>query len=162
MAELERLFPLDRLGARPVEFVVEADEAERAALARRFAIPAVTALRCRFLLRRAAPGIVDAEGALEARTVQTSVVTLADFPQDVAESFQLRFVPAGQESDDLDPETPDEIPYEGTALDLGEAAAEQLALALDPYPREPGAAFPEEGSDPAPHPFGALGRLRKA
>lgn len=141
MAELERLFALDRLGAGSTEFVVEATPAERAALARRFAIPAVDALRCRFHLRRTAPGIVGADGTLDARVVRTSVLTLEDFAQGVTESFELRFVPAGHESDP-DPDAPDDIPYEGTALDLGEAAAEQLALALDPYPREPGAALP--------------------
>ncbi len=97
MAELERFFPLDRLGGHPAEFVVDADAAECAALARRYAIPAVDRLLCRFRLRRAAPGIIDADGALEARVVQTSVVTLEDVAQDVAEAFQVRFVPAGQE-----------------------------------------------------------------
>lgn len=160
-SELERIVPLDRVSARGTEIVVEATEAERAALAQRLAIPAVLQLRCRFRLHRAAAGAVDADGALEARVVRTSVVTLDDFDQDVAEAFQLRFVPAGQEGGDEDPDSPDEIPYEGTALDLGEAAAEQLALALDPYPREPGATLPEGSSDPAPAPFAALARLRK-
>lgn len=160
MAELERLVPLDRVGARGTEIVVEATEAERTALARRLGIPAVERLLCRFRLRRSAPGILDADGMLEARVVRTSVVTLDDFAQDVAEAFQLRFVPAGQESGDEDLEAPDEIAYEGTALDLGEAAAEQLALALDPYPREPGAVVPEESGEPAPAPFAALARLR--
>ena len=50
----------------------------------------------------------------------------------------MRCVPAGQESDDADPEAPDEIGYADGMLDLGEAAAEQLALALDPYPRSAG------------------------
>ena len=31
----------------------------------------------------------------------------------------------------------DEIDYEGSAVDLGEAAAQTLALALDPFPRSP-------------------------
>lgn len=161
MSELERFVPLDRVSARATEVVVEATEAERAALAGRLAVPAVLHLRCRFRLRRAAAGVVDADGTLEARVVRTSVVTLEDFAQDVAEAFQLRFVPAGQESGDDDPDSPDEIPYEGTALDLGEAVAEQLALALDPYPREPGTALPEGSSDPAPAPFAALARLRR-
>lgn len=162
MAELERLVPLDRVGARGMDVAVEANDEERAALARRLGIPAVLHLICRFRLRRAAPGIVDADGTLEACVVRTSVITLDDFAQDVAEAFELRFVPAGQEGGDEDPDAPDEIPYAGTALDLGEAAAEQLALALDPYPREPGAALPDEGaSDPAPTPFAALGRLRR-
>jgi uncharacterized metal-binding protein YceD (DUF177 family) len=160
-AELERLVALDRVGARGVDTVVEANEAECAALARRFGIPAILQLRCRFRLRRTAPGVVDADGTLEARVTRISVVTLDDFDQDVAEAFELRFVPAGQEGEDEDPEAPDEIPYVGTALDLGEAAAEQLALALDPYPREPGVTLPDGTSDPAPAAFAALARLRK-
>lgn len=163
MAELDRLLPLERVDARGAELTVEATAAERAALARRLAIPAVEALRCRFRLRRATLGSVDADGVLEARVIRTSVVTLEEFAQDVAETFQLRFVPAGQERDDADPEAPDEIPYDGAALNLGEAAAEQLALALDPYPREPDASFPEAAAedDPAPAPFAALARLRR-
>ena len=34
----------------------------------------------------------------------------------------------------------DTVFYTGGAIDLGEAAAETLALALDPFPRSPGAA----------------------
>jgi hypothetical protein len=56
--------------------------------------------------------------------------------------------------------------------DLGEAVAEQLALALDPYPRAPGAELPaeaaeagsEEGEATAPGPaapFAALAGLRR-
>ena len=161
MAELERMVPLDGVSARGTEIVVEATEEERAALGCRLAIPAVLQLRCRFRLRRATAGTVDADGTLEARVVRTSIITLDDFTQDVAEAFELRFVPAGQEGDDEDPDSPDEIPYEGVALDLREAAAEQLALALDPYPREPGAALPDGRCDPAPASFAALARLRK-
>ncbi len=161
MAELERIVPLDRVSAHGTDIVVEATDAERTALARRLSLPAILQLRCRFRLRRALAGAVDADGTLEARVVRTSVVTLDDFPQDVAEAFQLRFVPVGQEGDDEDPDSPDEIPFDGTALDLGEAAAEQLALALDPYPREPGATLPEDSNDPVPASFAALARLRK-
>ena len=90
-------------------------------------------------------------------------MSLDNFPQGVTERFQLRFVPAGQESDDEDPDAPDEIPYAGNALDLGEAAAEQLALALDPYPHKPGVAPVEADpeADMQPNPFAALTRLRQ-
>ena len=40
-------------------------------------------------------------------------------------------------------------------IDLGEAAAEQLALALDPYPRAPGAVLEME-EEPEAAPFAAL------
>ena len=40
--------------------------------------------------------------------------------------------------------------------------AEQLALALDPYPRAPGAALPSEANDAAEHPMAGLAKLRPA
>ena len=60
----------------------------------------------------------------------------------------------------MTPDMPDEIVYEGINIDLGEAAAEQLALSLDPYPRHPGAALEgvEEGETAGP--FGRLTGLR--
>jgi len=39
---------------------------------------------------------------------------------------------------------PDDIETEQDVADLGEALAQQLSLALDPYPRAPGAAMPRE------------------
>ena len=79
--------------------------------------------------------------------VRTCVVSLDDFETTLEEDFRVRFVPAGTETDNPDPEAEDEIPFAGTVIDLGEAAAEQLALSLDPYPRKPGAELPE--SEPA-------------
>jgi uncharacterized metal-binding protein YceD (DUF177 family) len=91
--------------------------------------------------------------------VRTCVITLEDFETEMTEALAIRFVPAGTETEEIDPEAEDEIPYGGKTIDLGEAAAEQLALALEPYPRKPGAALAEEPAAPA-NPFAALGRLR--
>jgi uncharacterized metal-binding protein YceD (DUF177 family) len=123
-------------------------------------VPAVLSLRCRYRLTAGAGGIILAEGHLTARMVRTCVVSLDDFETEIAEDFRLQFVPAGTEDDEPYPESDDEIPYEGAAIDLGEATAEQLALTLDPYPRRPGASLPE-GDDPAAlSPFAALARRR--
>ena len=46
-------------------------------------------------------------------------------------------------------------------LDLGEAAAEQLALALDPYPRAPDAVLPDIPDEPEVLPFATLASLRR-
>ena len=140
--ELARPLALAEIPAGGRTVHVEASEEERAALARRFRIPGVEALACDFTLRREARGVIAAAGRLAARVVQTCVVTAEDFPAQVEEEFSVRFVPAGAprpggDEDDFDPETPDEIPYEEGTLDLGEATAEQLALALDPWPRRP-------------------------
>jgi uncharacterized metal-binding protein YceD (DUF177 family) len=136
--ELHRPQPAARIGPEGLETQVEASPAECAALARRFGLPAVRALSCRFRLRPLAGGAIAADGLLRAEVVQVCVASLEEFPAAVTEAFTVRFVPAGSERDDPDPESVDEIPYEGGRLDLGEAAAEQLALALDPYPRKPG------------------------
>ena len=61
----------------------------------------------------------------------------------------------------LDAADPPEPMVDG-AVDLGEAAAEQLALALDPYPRAPGAVFEPlpEAEATKVSPFAALRRLQ--
>ena len=122
---------------------MEASPAECDALARRLGLPAIRALTCRFRLRPQAGGAIAATGTLRARVVQVCVATLEEFAATVAEEFAVRFVPAGTEQDDPDPESVDEIPFSGGRLDLGEAAAEQLALALDPYPRKPDTGAPK-------------------
>jgi uncharacterized metal-binding protein YceD (DUF177 family) len=156
--ELHRTVLADRIGGASFEVAVEATETERAALALRMRLPAILALRCDFRLVRLTADCILAEGELRARIVQTCVISLDDFEAEVEERFRLRFVPAGEESDDLDPEADDEVGYSDGMLDLGEAAAEQLALALDPYPRAPGAELPEIEAGPTDHPFAALRR----
>lgn len=158
--EFSRPLALGRVGPEGRREVVEADAAEREALARRFGIPSIGRFRAELLLRPEPDGSVRAEGRLEAEVVQSCVVTLEPVPQRVEEAVTLRFLPPGREPDE-GPEEVDEVEtgQDGTA-DLGEALAEQLALALDPYPRAPGAALPEAATDAPAHPFAALGRLR--
>lgn len=155
--ELSRPFPPERIG-RMGEYVVTADAAECAALARRMSIPSVLALRC-VLEGRRHGDVVDLTGHLQARVVQDCIVTAEPFKQAVDERFEVRCVPDGAESEDDDPDSVDQAPYSGNAIDLGEIAAEQLALALDPYPRSPGAVLP--AMEDEAHPFAALGRLRR-
>jgi uncharacterized metal-binding protein YceD (DUF177 family) len=158
--ELHRPVPLARIGSGGFDVLIEANATECSALADRMQIPAVHALTCRFHLHREGDRVVVAHGHLHARVVQTCIVSLDDFEAVVEEAFRVRFVPAGEESDDPDPESDDEIPYEGDALDLGEAAAEQLGLALDPFPRMSDAELPEVDAEPDPNPFAVLAALR--
>jgi len=159
-AELHRPMPVDRIAPAGLEYLVEATEEECAALAERMQVPSVLALTCRFHLRREGEAVIAADGHLQARVVQTCIVSVEDFETSVDERFRVRFVPAGEEAEEVDPEADDEIPYEGRSLDLGEAAAEQLGLALDPYPRMPDAELPEIEGEPEPHPFSRLAALR--
>ncbi len=159
--EFSRVIPLERITVtHPLEITVEASADECRAVAGRLMIAGVASLRCRFVLVRE-PARIVADGRLAATVVQDCVVSLEPFEAVVDEAFTVYFVTAAQASESDDPLAPDEIVHAGTAIDVGEAAVEQLALSLDPYPRRPDAALPEpDAADPAPHPFAGLGRLR--
>jgi len=154
--ELHRPLALDRVGAHVLVVDVDAGPDELAAVAARLRVLALGSLHCAFKLRRIGAGIIEAQGVLRAQVTETCVVTLDPFSHEVRETFTVHFVPAGTENDDPDPEAVDQIPYPGSAADLGEAAVEQLALALDPYPRKPGASLPEELSVDGSSPFAGL------
>ena len=140
---------------------------ECAALARRFGLVAIDALEARYALRRDAAGVL-AKGHLKARVTQSCVVTGEPLPATLDEDFAIRFLP---EPDDdaadeveLSEDECDTVFYSGGTIDLGEAAAETLALALDPFPRSPhaAAALKEAGvlSEEEAGPFGALAGLK--
>ena len=164
--ELHRPLLVDRIGPRGYEMDVTATPDECAALAVRMRLPAIQSLTCHFAMHPLPGGKIAAAGSLRARVVQTCVVTLDDFQAEITDAFKVRFVPGGADGDEsedvsTDPDSEDEIPYAGIVIDLGEAAAEQLALALDPYPRKPDAVLPDAATDPETSPFAALAALRK-
>jgi uncharacterized metal-binding protein YceD (DUF177 family) len=166
--EMHRPIAVGQVGVLGLEREVIATAEECVAIAVRLRIPAVAALACRFRLVSLGGGVVAADGVLAARVTQECVVTTDPFEAEVQEAFRVRFVPEDQfvepdEEDLLDLESDDELPYAGTQIDLGEAAVEQLALALDPYPRKPGAALdegdlPADPDDEPTSPFAALAR----
>ena len=158
--EFSRLVPLSKAGPSRLTLTIQASAEECAALARRMDIPAVQHLTCAYALTRDAAdaGIIVAVGRLRGRMTRICVVSAEEFDVDVTDDFRVRFVPAGTERDEVDPDLDDEIPYEGTLLDLGEAATEQLGLALDPYPRMDGAVAPE--AEPGESPFTVLAKSR--
>ena len=144
--EFSREISLRQIVGHPLD--LEASEAERAALARRFSISAVESLTARVSLDRHGERVA-VEGALQADIVQPCAVSGEDFPVHIEEEIALRFVPEGSihpsleegeeieielEQDDLD-----EIEYAGDSFDVGEAIAQTLALAIDPYAEGPDA-----------------------
>ncbi len=162
MTELPRPVATKRLGDSGTEVVVDADAAECAAIAARLRIPGVSAVQCRWRLTPEGGGAVLAEAWLRARVTQLCVVTVEPFEAEIIEDFTVRFVLEGRESAVADdPDEPDELIYDGVTLELGEAAVEQLALALDPYPRAPGAELPDLEGETASGPFAALAKLHR-
>jgi uncharacterized metal-binding protein YceD (DUF177 family) len=126
-------------GAQTIE--IAATKAERSALAARFGLIALGSVTARFTIRRDAQSIL-AEGRIRATLVQACSVTGDPLPASIDEAIELRFVPEGsdeQEEVELADGDLDVIPYVGSDIDLGETAAETVLLALDPFPRGPGA-----------------------
>src|SRR5690606_6644186 len=104
---------------------------------------------------------------------QECVVTTDPVPLKPSESFTMLFTTDPAVADaagidvDAEAEDPPEL-IEGDAIDLGEAVVQQMAMALDPYPRAPDApavaaeqGTEGEGDEDRPNPFAVLSRLRK-
>lgn len=135
--EFSRMVDRRSITAQPV--TLTATEAECVALARRFAIVSVKRLEAVVSLEAKGED-VHAKGTLEAEVVQSCAVSGDDLQVTINEPLSLHFVPesalpdyAPDEEVELSEEELDQIPYDGTAFDLGEAVAQTLALAIDPY-----------------------------
>lgn len=135
MSELSRIYSRRTVPAAPQHLV--ASEAECAALARRFNLVAVHALDATMSLVVDGPN-VRAAGRLKARIVQTCAVSGEDLDVAIDEPVALRFVPpltglAPDTEIELDESELDDIEMDGEQFDLGEAIAQSLGLAIDPY-----------------------------
>lgn len=145
-SELTRMVKARPLPAEPV--VIEASADERAALAARFGLGAVESLRAEVALDQK-PRAIRATGRLKAAIMQPCAISGEDFPVTIDEPIDLRFVEDGsrpmtgeEESEleiELEADDCDEIEYSGDMFDLGEAVAQTLGLAIDPYAEGPNA-----------------------
>jgi uncharacterized metal-binding protein YceD (DUF177 family) len=140
--EWSHRIPLERIGSDTVQHNLIAGEAERVALAKRFGLIAIDRLNARFDLHRDANDPI-ATGRISADVTQACIATGEPVAQTINAPTAIRFVDLGvidAEDLELEPSDHDEMEHDGQAVDLGEAAAQTLALALDPYPRSPAAA----------------------
>jgi hypothetical protein len=176
-AEWPFAVPAVRVGAEPLQLADEPGTGVREALARRFGILGLDALKAEVTLRRLTDGDIAATAHLCARLSQACVVTLEPVAETVDVSVEGRFseqaaepvAPGGETVVIIDPEDDSDEPEPiiGGMLELGEWLAQQLSLAMDPYPRAPGAALDpalgvaEAEEPPTRRPFEGLARLRK-
>lgn len=143
-SELSR--PIKVKGLPDDAVVIEADAGERAALARRFGLPGIDSLRAEIDLEQRGKAI-RATGTLKAAIRQACAISGEDFPANIEEPIELRFVeetglPAPDDEEieiELEADDCDEIEYLGDMFDLGEAVAQSLGLSIDPYAEGPNA-----------------------
>ena len=166
---LSRIYNLGRLGHTGDEVVLDADEAERAALAKAAEILSVPKFSARIVLQKLSPTRFSLHYDVAAEILQACVVTLEPLTAHVSRDFvrELNHAPnlhrvvekevvLAAEDDDI----PDDI--ESLHYDLAGPLLEEFLLAIDPYPRAPGVEFaPPEGMGDKPEsPFAALKALK--
>jgi uncharacterized metal-binding protein YceD (DUF177 family) len=151
---------------------IEADQAARAAMAEAAGLRELAFARATFDLAPRSGGRVHVSGRVQARVGQTCVVTLEPLDNEIDEEVDLIFAPSEQipelaepadEDGDVMTETAEAPePIENGVIDLGRLATDMLYLAIDPYPRKPGAVFEPQvtAADPDDHPFAALKALQ--
>jgi hypothetical protein len=154
---------------------IEASGREREAMAEVAGLREILSATASFDLLPKRGGRVHVTGRVHARIGQTCVVTLDPIENDIDEEIDLIFAPPEQvrqladlieeaaeaEKDTAEiPEPPE--PIVNGVVDLGRLATDVLFLAIDPYPRKPGAVFEPRiaATDPEDHPFAALRALK--
>ena len=144
-----------------------ATDAERDAIARRLGLVALDRLAAHCALDHQGAS-VRARGRIKASLTQACVASGEPLAAFIDEAFELHFQPEPVRTPDdeieLSGDELDVIFHDGSAIELGEAIADTLAVSLDPYPRGPNAevALQQAGvlSEEQSGPFAALAALK--
>ena len=138
--EFSRFFVLTEIKDRTIERKITANKAERAALARRFNLLAISHLSAVLSIVRVVNSkLVKVTGILRAEVMQSCVVTLDPLTVMLESQIKEAYGPPSpdvQIADELLGEALSPEPFEGNGIDLGELVAQKLTLQLDPYPRK--------------------------
>jgi uncharacterized metal-binding protein YceD (DUF177 family) len=166
IVEFSRPVDMMRLPAGGGHYEIAASDEERAALARRFSLLALQHLAAKIDITRVPGGFYRLAAELEAAPVQACVVTLEPISSRISERFSLLYGPLDEaEEVILDGAAETVEALDDGIIDLGEAVAQQLSLALDPFPHAPDADVQNQetsaGEPSRTSPFAALAQLRK-
>jgi uncharacterized metal-binding protein YceD (DUF177 family) len=141
LAEFSRPVAVLRLGTEAMTYRINATGEECAALARRFDLVSLEHFAAEVTLSRHG-GEVRLAAEIVADVVQLCCLTLEPFASNLIDRstvlYRRKPPPADLGVDEEDYEV-----LVGDEIDIGEAAAQQLSLALDPFPRAPGAKIDE-------------------
>ena len=162
--EFSRRVALAQLGAEPFRQRIEATAEEREKLSRRFDLIALDRLVAEVELRRQSAEVILLEAEFGAEFEQCCAVTLEPVRGALSERFSLVYGPAPEEEPEiaLSDDEPAFEPLNANSIDIGEAVAQELSLALPVFPRHPEAVIdPVAVEEPLPRPFAALTHLRE-
>lgn len=169
MSEFSHIVPHDAIG-RTGPLALTADAPSRTAIAGRLGLEALDSFTVNATLEPVAGGAL-LRGTVAADVVQACAATGLPVAAHLTAPFALRYVEAFDLPQDMDAEVElgdadlDVLLLEGGGVDVGEAAVQTLALALDLFPRHPDAdrILKEKGvvSEDQAGPFAALAALKR-
>lgn len=164
-------FDLSRLPEAGTDVPLSPTAKERAGLARWAGVDSLEALKGSVHLKKLGAGHFSYEARFTAEIVQPCVVTLEPVRTHIEREFkrlfqidenarktsEKRIVQLSSKAEEEDVET-----LSSPVLDIAAPVLEELSLAIDPYPRAPGAAFqaPSDEKGSADTPFAVLKSLK--
>ncbi|GGA51126.1 YceD family protein [Pelagibacterium lentulum] len=169
--DLDARIRVDKIPGAGRVVKIDTDEKQREALAERFGVTEVRSFAANVTASRFRGGI-RATGNVDGTIVQPCIVTGEPVIQNISEPIDRVFLPGHDQASEATAGAEifvnleqDDLPdyYDGDEIDLGETAMEIFALAIDLYPRAPGAELEDgvAGDDPAElSPFAALKALK--
>jgi uncharacterized metal-binding protein YceD (DUF177 family) len=166
--EFSRTIVIEKIPTAGVEQQLVAKDDERKKLAERLGLVELPKLEAKVTVHPVrADQTITVTGTLKADVVQQCVVTLEPLTNQIEYDFKVLYAapelltegagPSDMEEEDMEPI------LDGT-IDLGELVAQNLGIALDPYPRKPGVGFVEAAygdAKAAPGPLAQLVNLPK-
>jgi uncharacterized metal-binding protein YceD (DUF177 family) len=162
--EFSRLVRLGQVGPQAFQQRIEATPDERERLSQRFDLLSLDRLTATVDLYRQSGEVVRLEASFEAEFVQTCVVTLEPVAGIISDRFLLIYGPSEEEPREIASggDEPAFEPLVGDAIDIGEAVAQELSLALPLFPRDSAASMDIEFAEmSSAGPFASLAPLRR-
>ena len=138
--EFSHVVKISEVGNHSRNLRLSADEAARHALMARFDLAALYNLEAEISLKHEADAVI-ATGRFTASIAQFCIATHDPVPAKLDEAIHIQFIVEptsnGEVELELAPEDCDTMFHDGQTIDLGEAVAQSMGLALNPYPRSP-------------------------
>jgi uncharacterized metal-binding protein YceD (DUF177 family) len=134
--EFTYVVKLSEVGSHSRNIHLSADASAREGLKKRFDLAALDSLEANISLTPEASGIL-ATGRFTASLAQICIASGDPVPALLDEPVNIRFIPEPVSGGEIELEADDcdTMFHDGQTIDLGEAVAQSLGLALDPYPR---------------------------
>jgi uncharacterized metal-binding protein YceD (DUF177 family) len=140
--EFSHVVKLSEIGGHNRMILLSADATALSGLINRFDLAALDSLEAEISLEPQTSGAV-ATGHFTASLAQYCIASGEPVWTQLEEPIHIRFVPepvgGGETEIELEADDCDTMFHDGQVIDIGEAVAQSLGLALDPYPRSPDA-----------------------